>query len=147
MRGPPEDGWNPIESAPFDEDVTLQVTDGRGQPYAINWPCRRTAAGWINSRKGKSAGGYAVEMEAVLLRTAPMTDTPSTLRGANCGRYAGRSVTDGKKQARLGARLERRPFCTSLQVTYAPNSQPNRSATTYFEWLFLSQRLRSRDRS
>jgi hypothetical protein len=25
-------GWNPIESAPFDEDVTLQVTDGRGGP-------------------------------------------------------------------------------------------------------------------
>jgi hypothetical protein len=31
-------------------------------------------------------------MEAVLLRTAPMTDTPSTLRGANCGRHPGRSV-------------------------------------------------------
>jgi hypothetical protein len=52
MRGPPEDGWYPIESAPFDEDVTLQVTDGRGSPYTIKWPCRRTAAGWINSRKG-----------------------------------------------------------------------------------------------
>jgi hypothetical protein len=23
-------GWNPIESAPFDEDIALEVTDGRG---------------------------------------------------------------------------------------------------------------------
>jgi hypothetical protein len=33
--------WNPIESAPFDEDIAVQVTDGRGAPYAIRWPCRR----------------------------------------------------------------------------------------------------------
>jgi hypothetical protein len=26
-------GWNPIESAPFDEDIALEVTDGRGGPY------------------------------------------------------------------------------------------------------------------
>jgi hypothetical protein len=45
-------GWEPIETAPFDEDITLQVTDGRGRPYIIQWPCRRTAAGWINARKG-----------------------------------------------------------------------------------------------
>jgi hypothetical protein len=44
--------WNPIESAPFDEDIAVQVTDGRGAPYAIQWPCRLTATGWINSRKG-----------------------------------------------------------------------------------------------
>ena len=44
--------WNSIESAPFDEDVAVQVTDGRGAPYAIRWPCRITATGWINSRKG-----------------------------------------------------------------------------------------------
>jgi hypothetical protein len=44
--------WNSIESAPFDEDVAVQVTDGRGSPYAIRWPCRLTATGWINSRKG-----------------------------------------------------------------------------------------------
>jgi hypothetical protein len=35
MRGPPEDGWKPIESAPFDVEVSLQVTDGRGSPYTI----------------------------------------------------------------------------------------------------------------
>jgi hypothetical protein len=45
-------GWNPIESAPFDEDVTLQVTDGRGGPYRIPYPCKRTASGWVNSSKG-----------------------------------------------------------------------------------------------
>jgi hypothetical protein len=45
-------GWNPIESAPLDEDIALRVTDGRGGPYILQWPCRRTATGWINSRKG-----------------------------------------------------------------------------------------------
>jgi hypothetical protein len=43
-------GWNPIESAPFDD--SLEVTDGRGGPYTLRWPCRRTATGWINSTKG-----------------------------------------------------------------------------------------------
>jgi hypothetical protein len=47
-----DNGWNPIESAPPDEDIALQVTDGRGAPYTLQWPCRRTAAGWINSTKG-----------------------------------------------------------------------------------------------
>jgi hypothetical protein len=44
--------WYPIESAPFGEDIAVQVTDGRGAPYAIRWPCQRAATGWINSRKG-----------------------------------------------------------------------------------------------
>jgi hypothetical protein len=44
--------WHPIESVPFGEDIAVQVTDGRGAPYAIQWPCQRTATGWINSRKG-----------------------------------------------------------------------------------------------
>jgi hypothetical protein len=53
MRPPPTDyGWNRIESAPLDEDVALQVTDGRGEPYTLQWPCRRTAKGWVNARKG-----------------------------------------------------------------------------------------------
>jgi hypothetical protein len=53
MRVPRENyGWNPIESAPFDEDVTLQVTDGRGGPYPIPYPCKLTAAGWVSSSKG-----------------------------------------------------------------------------------------------
>jgi hypothetical protein len=52
MRPPRDYGWNPIETAPFDEDIALRVTDGRGAPYTLQWPCRRTASGWINSRKG-----------------------------------------------------------------------------------------------
>jgi hypothetical protein len=28
-------GWNPIETAPLDEDVTLEVADGRGGPYRL----------------------------------------------------------------------------------------------------------------
>jgi hypothetical protein len=45
-------GWSPIESAPLGEDVTLQVTDGRGGPYRLPNPCRLTASGWISSSKG-----------------------------------------------------------------------------------------------
>jgi hypothetical protein len=44
--------WRPIESAPLDENVTLQVTDGRGKPYTLRSPSRLTAAGWISSSKG-----------------------------------------------------------------------------------------------
>jgi hypothetical protein len=47
-----DDGWNPIETAPLDEDIALQVTDGRRNPYILQWPCRLTATGWINSKKG-----------------------------------------------------------------------------------------------
>jgi hypothetical protein len=45
-------GWNPIESAPLDVDVSLEVTDGQGSPYRLPYPCRLTAAGWITSSKG-----------------------------------------------------------------------------------------------
>jgi hypothetical protein len=68
-------GWNPIESAPLDEDVTVQVTDGRGAPYTLQWPCRRTANGWINLEEGNGAGGHAGAVEAVLW-LVPFTMTP-----------------------------------------------------------------------
>jgi hypothetical protein len=45
-------GWNQIDSAPLDEDVTLEVTDGRGAPYRLRNPCRLTASGWVSSNKG-----------------------------------------------------------------------------------------------
>jgi hypothetical protein len=45
-------GWRPIDTAPFDEDVTLQVTDRGGAPYNRPNPCRLTASGWISSTKG-----------------------------------------------------------------------------------------------
>jgi hypothetical protein len=66
-------GWNPIESAPLDEDITLQVTDGRGGPYTLRWPCRRTAGGWINSRKG-------TPLEVTPVRWGPYDDRPSRPR-------------------------------------------------------------------
>jgi hypothetical protein len=43
--------WRPIESAPLDEDVTVQVTDGRGKPYTLRTPSRLTSAGWVSSGK------------------------------------------------------------------------------------------------
>jgi hypothetical protein len=52
MRTPLESySWKPIESAPIDEDVTLQVTDGRGEPYTLLNQSRLTAAGWVSSGK------------------------------------------------------------------------------------------------
>ena len=45
--------WRPIDTAPWEEDVTLLVTDGRGEPYPIPYPCKRTAdSGWVNSSRG-----------------------------------------------------------------------------------------------
>jgi hypothetical protein len=49
---PDKFGWKSIETAPFDQDVSLIVTDGLGEPYALRLPSRRTAAGWISSSKG-----------------------------------------------------------------------------------------------
>ena len=45
-------GWNPIDSAPFDEDVNLEVTDGNGARYRLPSACRLTASGWVSSSKG-----------------------------------------------------------------------------------------------
>jgi hypothetical protein len=45
-------GWKPLDTAPFDQDVTLTVSDGRGTTYALKSPCRLTAAGWVSSSKG-----------------------------------------------------------------------------------------------
>ena len=47
------EGWQPIDNAPVDEDVELLTADGRGEPYRIPYPCKRTAAsGWVSSAKG-----------------------------------------------------------------------------------------------
>ena len=35
MRPREDYSWKSIESAPLNEDVTLQVTDGRGEPYLL----------------------------------------------------------------------------------------------------------------
>jgi hypothetical protein len=45
MRPPRDYDWNPIETAPFDEDIALRVTDGRGTPYTLQWPCAWATTG------------------------------------------------------------------------------------------------------
>jgi hypothetical protein len=65
--------WKPIESAPR-EDVTLQVTDGRGKPYTLRNPSRLTAAGWVG--QGNAAGGHAGSVEAILRFAASAMTEP-----------------------------------------------------------------------
>jgi hypothetical protein len=57
--GPPrDDGWNPIESAPLDEDIALQVTDGRGALYAS--VAMSANSGWLDQfEERNAAGGHA----------------------------------------------------------------------------------------
>jgi hypothetical protein len=45
-------GWNEPDTAPLDEEVILAVTDGQGEPYLLQSPCKRTADGWISSKNG-----------------------------------------------------------------------------------------------
>jgi len=40
--------WQPIDSAPPDREVELQVTDQFGS-YALRFPCRLTGKGWVNA--------------------------------------------------------------------------------------------------
>jgi hypothetical protein len=45
--------WRSLDIAPVGEDVTLLVREGRhGRWYRLPYPCRRTAAGWIDSSNG-----------------------------------------------------------------------------------------------
>jgi len=45
--------WKPIESAPTDRSVELQVVDQFGL-YKLGFPCRLTNAGWVNANsKGR----------------------------------------------------------------------------------------------
>ena len=40
-------GWQPVETAPFDQDIRLSVIEA-GQVHALAFPCRRSAGGWLN---------------------------------------------------------------------------------------------------
>jgi hypothetical protein len=52
MPPPPEGySWKSLESAPLDEDITLQVSDGRGKPYILVNASKLTAVGWVSSSK------------------------------------------------------------------------------------------------
>jgi hypothetical protein len=50
-------GWNPIESAQFDEDVTLQVTDGRGGPVPDSVPMQADRVRLGEFEQGNAARG------------------------------------------------------------------------------------------
>jgi hypothetical protein len=58
-----------LESRPLRSMKTSRCTDGRGGPYTLHWPCRRTASGWINSRKG-------TPLEVTPVRWKPYLDRP-----------------------------------------------------------------------
>jgi hypothetical protein len=47
-----KNGWQPVNTAPLDKAVELLTADGRGEPYSIPYPCKRTASGWVSSGKG-----------------------------------------------------------------------------------------------
>jgi hypothetical protein len=49
--------WKPIDSAPADREVELQVADQFGS-YALTFPCRLTEEGWVNAN---SQGRLEVE--------------------------------------------------------------------------------------
>ena len=39
--------WQPISSAPFDQDLELSVIEAN-EAHALVFPCRRIANGWLN---------------------------------------------------------------------------------------------------
>lgn len=44
--------WRPIETVPLDEDVMVLVASESGDTYALPFAAKRTADGWVSSRKG-----------------------------------------------------------------------------------------------
>lgn len=40
--------WQPISSAPFDQDLELSVIEDN-ETHVLVFPCRRTAIGWVNA--------------------------------------------------------------------------------------------------
>jgi hypothetical protein len=41
------DPWQPISSAPFDQDLELSVIEAN-EAHALVFPCRRMVSGWLN---------------------------------------------------------------------------------------------------
>jgi hypothetical protein len=70
-------GWQPIDSAPLDEDVSLMVTDGRGgEPYRLPVPMQAYRGRLGQFEQGIAADGHAAEMEAVLCQPQDHPMTP-----------------------------------------------------------------------
>jgi hypothetical protein len=61
--------WKPAETAPFDEDITVLVSDGCKSPYVLLKPCRRTTAGWVVS--GRKTPLAVVPLKWMPLQRAP----------------------------------------------------------------------------
>ena len=57
--------WKSADTAPFDEDITVLVSDGCKSPYVLLKPCRRTHAGWVVS-------GRKTPLAVVPLKWAPL---------------------------------------------------------------------------
>jgi hypothetical protein len=45
-----QDSWQPISTAPFDQDIELAVIDRDGV-HALVFPCRRAHGGWVRAQK------------------------------------------------------------------------------------------------
>src|SRR3984885_13851356 len=69
-------GWNPIETAPLDEDVSLEVTDRQGSRYRLPYRCSSPRpAGSARAKERRSDAG---EVEAAPCRAMEaMTSRPS----------------------------------------------------------------------
>jgi hypothetical protein len=79
--------WKAAETAPFDEDITVLVSDG-SKPYVLLKPCRRTSAGWVVS--GKKTLLAVVPLKWMPLQRAP-TRTRHRLAVESLERLARRS--------------------------------------------------------
>ena len=44
--------WQLISTVPFDRDLQLSVIE-KGEIHTLIFPCRRTQAGWIDSKTGR----------------------------------------------------------------------------------------------
>jgi hypothetical protein len=65
--------WKPAETAPFDEDITVLVSDGCRSPYVLPKPCQRTKTGWVVS-------GKKTPLAVVPLKWMPFQRDPSRPR-------------------------------------------------------------------
>jgi hypothetical protein len=43
--------WRPIGTCPSDEDVSLLVSDSKGE-YRLPFQCKKTIEGWVNAKTG-----------------------------------------------------------------------------------------------
>ena len=66
--------WHPMTTAPFNRDVEARVAEERGS-RVVPFPCRQTAAGWVNADLGVRVG-----MEPIAWRPWPANNGIRTMR-------------------------------------------------------------------